>query len=650
MKGLECLVKMLVPVSLLLAFAACELLDQTPPPNIPATVVAEGATVVAEGATVAAEAAAEAKEAVATVIAIVTPEPQRPGSRSVATPQASPTPAPTLPPDPAPTPTPQPSRLTGQQVITADERSETITTLLGQQVDATVSGFADTPVRIDQLVQAINDEERLLGLPYPAPEVTLRHVSEVEGGFCGQNQPIYAPRLEGDPYLMESAVISIRIDDDCTRPFNTIAHEVAHTWFHGNDPAHWIDEGLANAIELQVVAGTQPGEVQYPPVTYCRDYTNIGELEQATPPRSGEDQYGGFSCNYSLGDGIFGALLDHYGDNAFNARVAQLARSPASATRKAHAIEDIRQFLGDDASSLEIINRWYAGQPVMRKYRHLDAVEWTFPPTIDGEYLHLAGTTDQSGVVHDFVPGEDQFCSQFALGKGISDEEWVHDVSPPLQAGRAHHEDSRVVTINHDIDPITGRFHITAKILANALADIRDLSLSVKERVTAGEDGLCNESINFAQIAVSIGQIPAELKVSEHYHLDAIEWIVPPTFRGQTLTFRGRAQPGTIALEWRDGYCGQFSFYEHDGIGYHYIDSLNPFLPGSQNWIGLITGEGSNYHIAEDGTFEATASLPSNALSGYDNLVLVVTTPAAVDPASGRCGASDVLSAIDIQR
>ena len=56
-------------------------------------------------------------------------------------------------------------------------------------------------MRIDQLVQAINYEERLLGLPYPAPEVTLQHVSEVEGGFCGQNQPIYAPRLEGDPYL-----------------------------------------------------------------------------------------------------------------------------------------------------------------------------------------------------------------------------------------------------------------------------------------------------------------------------------------------------------------------------------------------------------------------------------------------------------------
>ena len=78
MKGAGFLAKTLAPVVLLLLSAACGFLEQNPPPNIPATIVAEGATVVAEGATVAAEAAAEARVAVATVVALVTPEPRPP--------------------------------------------------------------------------------------------------------------------------------------------------------------------------------------------------------------------------------------------------------------------------------------------------------------------------------------------------------------------------------------------------------------------------------------------------------------------------------------------------------------------------------------------------------------------------------------------
>ena len=553
---------------------------------------------------------------------------------------------------------------------------------------------------------------------------------------------------------------------------------------------------MANAIENQVVEANQPDGIIYPPVTYCETYSNIKELERGNPVRIANDPYTGFNCNYSLGDGIFGALLEHFGEMEFNSRIATLARRPINQSDREHKIADVRNALGRDSAALAIISTWYEGYPQMRKFRHLAAVEWTFPPTIDGEYLHFAGTTNQSGVVHDFVLGDDPYCTQFVLREGIGDEEWVQNVSRPLPAGRTHHVSSKVITINHEIDPTTGRFELTARILDNSLADIRDLSLSVKERVTTGAGAFCDESINFAQIpvvfgkipielkqaryfhldavewtfpptidgdymhfagrtrepglvhdfilgddpycsqftlyrnvinqewvasvsdpllvgwthgeipkavavndrinpetgefsittrindqtlyqipelsllvrsrelvgsnnlcgegdsysqiAVSTGQIPPELKVSKHYHLDAIEWIAPPTISGTTLTFRGRAQPGTIALEWRDGYCGQFSFYDRDEIGYHYIDSLNPFLPGGRSWTGTITGEVTRYNVAEDGTFEANASLIGNALSGYDNVVLVVRTLAAVDPGSRKCGASDVMSAIDI--
>ena len=110
------------------------------------------------------------------------------------------------------------------------------------------------------------------------------------------------------------------------------------------------------------------------------------------------------------------------------------------------------------------------------------------------------------------------------------------------------------------------------------------------------------------------------------------------------------AEPGAIDLEWREGYCGQFSFYERDDSGYDYIDYLNPLLPGNRSWTGPITGEVTQYNIDGDGTFEATAKLSDNALDGYLNVVLVVNSMTPVDPATAECSNSEILSAIDIQR
>ena len=672
-----------------------------------------------------------------------------------------------------------------------------ITTSLGQQVDAIVSGFDDSPLRFDQLVQTINAAEGLLGMPYPSPQVTMRRVSELSGGFCGNNQMSYAPRYIGEPYAVDGSVISVRIDEDCFKTFDTIAHEVAHTWFFGNDPADWIDEGLANAIENQVVAN-QTDEIIYPPVTYCETYNNIGELERGGPAKLSNGQYTGFSCNYSLGDGIFGALIEHYGDNGLNQRIAQLARRASSPTKDAHTIDSIRRVLGNDAAALEIINRWYEGQPETRNYRHLDAVEWSFPPTIDGEYLHFAGKLDQSGVVHDFILGEDAYCSQIILYEGIGELEWVNNISHPLPAGWTHDPDSKVITINHSIDPNTGEFRVTAIIAGNALSNKTDLSLLIRQRVATGTDGLCQEGTNYAQtpvvagripaeqkqaryfhldavdwtfpptidgeylhfagitsepgmvhdfvlgddnycsqftlyrnfinqervatirdplafgvlyseapkilvvneqidsatgefsvtarindaglsqiaevsllvesrvaigedrlcaqgdsfsqVAVSLGQIPIELKVTKHYHSDAIEWTDPPAISGTSLTFAGVAESGTIDLRWRDGYCGQFSLYERDETGYHRIDSLAPLLSDNRKWTSPQPAELTKGWTYTDGKFNATAELSPDLLDGYNNPLLVVRTAAPVDPATRKCGNSEVLSAIDIQR
>ena len=662
---------------------------------------------------------------------------------------------------------------------------------------ATAAGFDDGSLRFEQLVQAINQAERLLGEPFPSPLVHMKKVREVEGGFCGLNQMSYAPRYRGDPYVVDGSVISVRIDDECDDTFATIAHEVAHTWFHGNDPADWIDEGLANAIESQVARASQQDRVFYPPVTYCQSHGNLSELERGAPARISLQPYSGYGCYYSLGDGIFGELREYHGDSGFNQRIVRLARRSENETNRAHTIGDVRNVLGDNPQALDIIDRWYEGQPDMRKYRHLDAVDWSFPPTIDGEYLHFAGRIAPRDAVHDFVLGGDLNCSQFSLYQSISNQEWVSNVSRPLPAGRTHHEDSRVITINHDINPDTGEFRITAIILDNALAGVPDLSLSVDERVAIGDDGLCSESINYAQIpmafgsisqelkqasyfhldavvwtfpptidgeflhfagktsepglvhdfvlgdgpycsqfslyrnvvnqeritsiadplivgwshgevprvvvvddhinlatgefsvtarindpglsqipelsllvesrvefdetrtchdsdnyaqiAVSLGKIPNELKVARHYHLDSIQWTDPPTISGTSLTFAGIAEPGAISLNDDDDYCGQFSLYERDESGYHRIASLAPLLPDNVKWTNPQAAELVEGWTYTNGKFNATAKLSADLLSAYSNLILVVKTAAALDRSTNLCGESDVLSAIDIQ-
>ncbi len=680
----------------------------------------------------------------------------------------------------------------------AAKRAETITTSLGQQVDATVEKFRDSSLRFDQLVTAINEAELLLGVPFPSPEVTMTHVEHLPGGFCGYNQVSYAPGFAGDPYVVEGSLISVRSDEYCDDTFAVIAHEVAHTWFHNSlEKSNWIDEGLANAVELQVVKANRPHETIYPPVTYCEDYRNILELELAAPARANSDQNTGFICNYTIGDGIFGALRQHYGQRAFNERIALLARRSVNRTGREHSIEDVRRILGGDPISVAIIDTWYEGSPQMRKFQHLDAVEWTIPPIIDGELLYFAGIIDESGAVHDFVMGDHPYCSQFSLYQGIGDVDWVDSVSGPLPAGWTHDEDTSLVTLNHQINPRTGEFRVTAKFLDTPPISIPDLSLAVESRVTTGVDGFCSDSTTFSQVLVHFGRIPAEfkpsrfyhldvvkwtfppttdgeylyfagrtiepglvhtfvlgkdpfcsqftlyrnvinqewvasirdplpvgwkhnevpeivvvndrinpatgefavtarfnnpylatipelsllvrgraeadstntcpysdtysqalvvrgqipslVKVARHYHSDAIQWINPPSVTGNLLRFSGRAEPGAIDLEWREDYCSQFVFYEQDERGYHYIDSLNPFLPGDSYWTGPITGEVTNYRIGGDGTFEATARLSDNALFGYNNPVLMVRSKTAVDQKTNLCGESDVLSALDLR-
>ena len=590
------------------------------------------------------------------------PEPTRPKPASTPRPTPTPQPAATQQPTatkrltvnpqptataaPRTTPTPRPTRAT---VNTAAKRAETITTSLGQQVDVTVTGFDNNPLRFGQLVWSINKGEELLGIPYPSPVVTMKRTRHVSGGFCGHNQMQDAPRYPGDPSVVETSAIEVRVDGKCNDTSGTIAHETAHTWFHGSGSANWIDEGLANAVEQQMAAADGQNETVYPPVTYCKSYRNIRELEKGNPARTVKGTYAGFSCNYSLGDGIFGELREHYGNQEFNNRIAGLAKKHENPAYREPAASDVRRALGDGGQASAIIETWYSGQPEMRKYRHLDMVQWIHPPKTDGEWLHFHGRIHGGGIVHEPAVGKDPFCSQFALYDGTGDTKWVGSINDPISVGWGYHEDTKMITANHRIDPRTGEFQITARILDNAVRGYGNLSLQVSSRVNAGPDGNCQTSVWYSQVPVETGNIPSVFKRTDHVHENAIQWTMTPALNGNTLTFAGTAGQGAINLEYKEGYCSQIRLYRHDERGYDWIASVNPHLPDGRKWQNA-EAEITGHQMMSDGSFEATAKVRGGVLPDHGTVLLVVTEKNQMNKANRLCGTPKVLSVAELRK
>ena len=534
-------------------------------------------------------------------------------------------------------------------VETASKVSRTVVTSMGRQVDLTVEGFTDNRLRFDQLIQVINEEEQLLDVPFPAPRLNMRRVSKLPAGFCGDNQLSYEPRYQGDPYTVEASVIRLRVDSDCDDTFGSMAHEVAHTWFRGNDPANWIDEGLANSIEYQVKEANSRDTKGYPPVTYCASHRNINELERAVPAKGLSVEASGFRCNYRLGDGLFGALKEHYSNDDFNRRIATLVRRSMNATNRAHSVEDVREALGPDGKPLEIIDLWYHGAPDMRIYRHLDLVTYTHPPTIDGEYLHWAGRIEEPGVVHDFILGDASYCSQFFLYEGLAEPEPLAGIADPVAVGWRHDQIPDIVAINSKITPETGEFSVTARVNARDLPMAKDLSLRVSSRVTTRPDGQCAESANYSQVEVVHGTLAEELKGVTHYHMDSIAWNQIPEVRDYRIRLSGTAQPGTLSFEWREGLCSQFLFYELNVAGYRYIDTVRPMLPEGYSWDDPSRAEVTEANTNADGSFEAVIEIWDKDLLGYDQLVLVVRAESVSGKALNQCSRSEILAAVTVK-
>ena len=553
---------------------------------------------------------------------------------------------------PTPMPTPPPTVLpTPMQEHCMLREGCWIETGLGSRAEVTVQGFADNPSIFNMLFQIIDEEERLLGVAFPAPKVQVTRVNSIPGGFCGQNEYSQQYAYSGNEATVESSNITIRVDGECEDTFGMIAHEVAHTWFWGEHP--WLDEGLANSLEYQIREDHPEEGPIHLPVTYCATYRNIAELERANPGVMATNSASDFTCNYTLGDGIFGALREHLGTEAFNQGIAQLSAGNItggllSRSMTGSTMEDVIRAMGHDAKAMEIIDTWYSGQPEMRIFQHLDLVDYTYPPTIDGPYLHFAGRIRAPGLVHEPILEHNNYCSQFALHQGLADPLPQEGPTDPLPVGWTHESIPDAAVINSEINPASGEFSVTARVNNAQLLGGKDLSLQVVSRVTAGQDGNCEESTIYSHILIESGRIPDQLKKVRHYHNDQIAWDWRPQVSNHQIHLSGKAPPRSLSFQDRDNYCNQIDLYRMDESGYHWISSVEPLLTAGQQWADNPRAEIISGSTEPNGRFEAIIQIWDANVLNHRHVVLVIDRETSLNTATNQCAPSNTMSAVSL--
>lgn len=141
-----------------------------------------------------------------------------------------------------------------------------------------------------------------------------------------------------------------------------IAHEVAH--YYWRDERTWLHEGAADFLALYSENRRTGAPIQ-PENQRCYQVSNIRQLET----KRYEQGDAGYSCNYSLGEGLFVDLYNAMSATAFRQSFRELY---AAGQNKLAGVHQVRQaYLG----SWSIIDRWYG-------YREKPEAHWP-----NGEFL-----------------------------------------------------------------------------------------------------------------------------------------------------------------------------------------------------------------------------------------------------------------------
>ena len=206
---------------------------------------------------------------------------------------------------------------------------------------------------MDLLEHSVRSIEEYMGSPLPTKYVGLLYENAVSGSSAGTNFGTHIAILP-----------KYDIDDDSEEAQfsgSTIAHEVAHYYWSGNED--WVDEGAADFI-ASIVEGARTGQligVTNPPCGYA---SSITELKSLGISRGGIE----FHCNYSLGERLFVDLYLTLGDERFRQGLhalylgSEMEDDADDRRGTSVGIEQIREaFRSDDGAESTVIARWYNG-------------------------------------------------------------------------------------------------------------------------------------------------------------------------------------------------------------------------------------------------------------------------------------------------
>ncbi len=283
-------------------------------------------------------------------------------------------------------------------------------------------GKAGSAHSMDLLEHAVVTIEQFMGEPLPtqAGEIRLDFVEElgyaadIAGQYKGTHIEVLHKYEANTSRRGEEALATI------------IAHEVAH--YYWNNEKDWLDEGAAEFLAdySESRRTGQPIKAQRHPL--CR-LSSLRHLEQMKA-RPG-DRF--FTCNYSLGEGLFLDLYREMDENEFFRPAFR--RLYASSQNKQGGIYQIRQaFYPETDWVQEIIDQWYG-------YRETPELHWP-----DGSFL--AYYTWQEGGLWWHKTVDDKPCALRITYNEAAKYFTRHSYSLCRYAGEWDENDDLLVTID----------------------------------------------------------------------------------------------------------------------------------------------------------------------------------------------------------
>ena len=155
---------------------------------------------------------------------------------------------------------------------------------------------------MELLEHSVRSAEEFMGAPLPTNYVGLLFADAVSGSNAGANFGTHIailPKYDVADGSHEAGFVG-----------STIAHEVAHYYWSGNED--WVDEGAADFM-ASVIDGARTGRplvVTNPP---CGHAGSLAELENLGISKGDLE----FRCNYSLGERLFVDLYRTLGHERF---------------------------------------------------------------------------------------------------------------------------------------------------------------------------------------------------------------------------------------------------------------------------------------------------------------------------------------------